>query len=621
MYLVHYFSIIVIVFIENIYILQKQKNEKTAMEIKRLFDFPYYQLEKNPREDALVTKVNGEWTKTSTSSYVLQANAFSRGLLKLGIKPQDKIALITTNNRTEWNIADIGIQQVGAISVPMYPTLSPADCVYILNNSEAKICIVSDAELFAKINQVKDQVESLIGIYTFDQVAGAANWKEISDLGQDDSTQHEVESLKNLIKPSDIVTLIYTSGTTGTPKGVVLTHENIVQNVLFSYKRIPQFPNHPRALSFLPINHVFERMLVYLYQYIGMGIYYAESIEALGENMKEVKPHVMTVVPRLVEKVYDKIYNTGSTAGGLKTKIFMWALSLVENYDPYKEKGFLYNLKHAIASKLVFSKWKEGVGGELVVMVSGSAPLSPRLNHLFWGAGIPILEGYGLTETSPVIAVNKMEKGMFGIGTIGKPLDNLEVKIAEDGEILVKGPSIFQGYYKDEEKTKETFTPDGFFKTGDIGVLENGLLKITDRKKEMFKTSGGKYIAPQVIENKFKESRFIEQIMVVGDGEKMPCAIIKPNMEVAKDFLNSKGIAVPNSTVELIKNAELIKEIEKEIDGLNQNFGHWEQIKKFELIPDEWTIEEGLLTPTLKLKRKAVLAKYQDLYNKLYNKN
>jgi len=620
-YLVHYFSIIVIVFIENIYILQKQKNEKTAMEIKRLFDFPYYQLEKNPREDALVTKVNGEWTKTSTSSYVLQANAFSRGLLKLGIKPQDKIALITTNNRTEWNIADIGIQQVGAISVPMYPTLSPADCVYILNNSEAKICIVSDAELFAKINQVKDQVESLIGIYTFDQVAGAANWKEISDLGQDDSTQHEVESLKNLIKPSDIVTLIYTSGTTGTPKGVVLTHENIVQNVLFSYKRIPQFPNHPRALSFLPINHVFERMLVYLYQYIGMGIYYAESIEALGENMKEVKPHVMTVVPRLVEKVYDKIYNTGSTAGGLKTKIFMWALSLVENYDPYKEKGFLYNLKHAIASKLVFSKWKEGVGGELVVMVSGSAPLSPRLNHLFWGAGIPILEGYGLTETSPVIAVNKMEKGMFGIGTIGKPLDNLEVKIAEDGEILVKGPSIFQGYYKDEEKTKETFTPDGFFKTGDIGVLENGLLKITDRKKEMFKTSGGKYIAPQVIENKFKESRFIEQIMVVGDGEKMPCAIIKPNMEVAKDFLNSKGIAVPNSTVELIKNAELIKEIEKEIDGLNQNFGHWEQIKKFELIPDEWTIEEGLLTPTLKLKRKAVLAKYQDLYNKLYNKN
>ena len=590
------------------------------MEIKRLFDFPYYQLEKNPREDALVSKVKGEWIKTSTSSYIAQANAFSRGLLKLGIKPQDKIAIVTSNNRTEWNIADIGMQQVGAISVPMYPTLSPEDFTYILNNSEAKFCIVSDEDLFNKISDVKDNVPSLVGVYSFNEVSGAPNWKEILDLGQDDSTQHEVESIKALIKPSDITTLIYTSGTTGTPKGVVLTHDNIVNNALMSSERVPHFPDNAKALSFLPINHVFERMLIYLYQYLGIGIYYAESIETLGDNMKEVNPQVMTVVPRLVEKVYDKIYNTGSTAGGLKTKIFMWALGLVENYDPYKEQGFFFNLKHSIASKLVFSKWREGVGGELVCMVSGSAPLAPRLNHLFWGAGIPILEGYGLTETSPVIAVNKMEKGMFGIGTVGAPLRGLDVKIAEDGEIVVKGRSIFSEYYKDEEKTKETFTEDGYFKTGDIGVLENGLLKITDRKKEMFKTSGGKYIAPQVIENKFKESRFIEQIMVVGDGEKMPCAIIKPNFDVAKDFLLSKGINVPSTNEEIAKVSELYKEIEKEVEGFNKGFGHWEQIKKFELVPDEWTIEEGLLTPTLKLKRKAVLAKYQDVYNRLYDK-
>ena len=355
------------------------------MEIKRLFDFPYYQLEKAPREDALVTKVNGEWIKTSTASYIGQANAFSRGLLKLGIKPQDKIAIVTSNNRTEWNVADIGMQQVGAISVPMYPTLSPEDFEYILNNSESKFCVVSDAELFKKISDVKDKVSSLVAIYTFDQVEGAANWKEILDLGSDDSTQHEVESLKNLIKPSDIVTLIYTSGTTGRPKGVVLTHDNIVSNTIRSAERVPVFPPLAKSLSFLPLNHVFERMLIYLYQYIGNGIYYAESIETLGENMKEVKPHVMTVVPRLVEKVYDKIYNTGSTAGGLKTKIFMWALSLVEGYDPYANHGSIFKLKHAIASKIVFSKWKEGVGGELCCMVSGSAPLAPRLNHLFWG--------------------------------------------------------------------------------------------------------------------------------------------------------------------------------------------------------------------------------------------
>lgn len=588
------------------------------MEIKRLFDFPYYQLEKNPREDALVSKVKGEWVKTSTSSYVSQANAFSRGLLKLGIKPQDKIAIVTTTNRTEWNIADIGIQQIGAISVPLYPTLSPEDFIYVLTNSEAKFCIVSDQELFQKINSIKNKVEGLVGIYCFEEIQGAPSWREILDLGQDDSTQHEVDSIKNIIKPSDIVTLIYTSGTTGRPKGVILSHENIVFNVLRSWERIPEFPANARALSFLPINHVFERMLIYLYQYIGMGIHYAESIDTLGENMKEVKPHVMTVVPRLIEKVYDKIYNTGASAGGLKTKIFMWALNLIQDYDPYKEKEFLFDFKYAIAKQLVFSKWKEGVGGELVVMVSGSAPLSSRLNHIFWGAGIPILEGYGLTETSPVISVNKMEKGMFGIGTVGAPLRGLDVKIAEDGEILVKGPSVTSGYYKDEEKTAETFTQDGYFKTGDIGIIENGLLKITDRKKEIFKTSGGKYIAPQVIENKFKESNFIEQIMIVGEGQKMPCAIIKPNFQALKDYLQSKSLQIPLTNEELIKDSIILDVMRKDIEIMNVGLGSWEQIKKFELTPDEWTIEEGLLTPTLKLKRKAVMEKYKDLYLKLY---
>lgn len=588
------------------------------MEIKRLFDFPYYQLEKNARADALVTKVNGSWVKTSTQDYVNKANALSRGLLKLGVKPQDKLAIVTANNRTEWNIADIGIQQVGAVSVPMYPTLSDDDFVYILNDSESKFCFVSNTDLYQKINRIKDRVPTLVGIYSFDEIEGAPNWNEILDLGADNATQYEVDSLKELIKSSDIVTLIYTSGTTGRPKGVILSHENIVTNALMSAERVPKFPEHTRALSFLPINHVFERMLIYLYQYENIGIYYAEGIDTLGENMKEVKPHVMTVVPRLVEKVYDKIYNTGASAGGLKTKIFMWALNLVENYEPYEDHSLLFKFQYALASKLVFSKWREGVGGELVCMISGSAALSQRLNHLFWGAGIPILEGYGLTETSPVIAVNKMEKGMFGIGTIGAPLRGLDVKIAEDGEIIVKGASVFKGYYKDEEKTREAFTVDGYFKTGDIGELKDGLLKITDRKKEIFKTSGGKYIAPQVIENMFKSSQFIEQIIVVGEGEKMPCAIIQPNFEVAKNYLIQNQIQVPLTNEELINHKLIIKEITNDIELMNKNLGNWEQIKKFELIPDEWTVESGLITPTLKLKRKMIMEKYKDVYIRLY---
>ncbi|WP_313385840.1 long-chain fatty acid--CoA ligase [Chishuiella sp.] len=590
------------------------------MEISRLFDFVQNQLEKNPRKDSLVSKVQGKWVKTSTQEYISKANAFSRGLLQLGIKPQDKIAIVTSTNRTEWNICDIGMQQVGAISVPLYPTLSEDSFEFILNNSEAKLIIVSDKNLYDTIFNIKHKVSSLTGIYSFDDIEGVPNYEEIINLGEDISLQYEVDSLKNLIKTTDVVTLIYTSGTTGKPKGVVLTHENIVSDVLMCKDRIPIFPENPIALSFLPINHVFERMLIYLYHYLNIGIWYAESIDKLGDNMKEVKPHIMTVVPRLVEKVYDKIYLTGSTAGGIKTKIFMWALSLVEDYEPYKNNGLLFSIKHSIAKKMVFSKWKEGVGGNLVCMISGSAPLATRLNHIFWGAGIPILEGYGLTETSPVISVNCMKKEGFGIGTVGAPLIGVDVKIAEDGEILVKGPNVTKGYYNDPEKTAEAFTADGYFMTGDIGVIEKGLLKITDRKKEMFKTSGGKYIAPQIIENIFKQSRFIEQIMVVGEGEKMPCVIIQPNFQVLKNYLEIKNISLPSSNSELIKIPQILDVIDREIIKMNKELGNWEKIKKFELTPEEWTIDDGLLTPTLKLKRKNVMTKYKYLYDKMYGK-
>ena len=447
------------------------------------------------------------------------------------------------------------------------------------------------------------------------------------DMGEDDSTQHEVEHLKSLVKTDHLVTIIYTSGTTGQPKGVMLTHENIVSNVKASQERVPKFSENPIALSFLPICHIFERMLTYLYQYGGIGIYFAESIESIGDNLKEVHPNVMSVVPRLVEKVYGKIYDKGASAGGIKTKLFMWALSLVEDYDPYKKYGFGFKLKHKIASAVVFKKWRAGVGGNLECMVSGSAALSSRLNKIFWGAGIPILEGYGLTETSPVISVNAMGSNSFEVGTVGKPISCVDVKLDTsfgddpmEGEICVKGSSVFIGYYNNPEKTKAEFDDEGYFRTGDIGKFtDKGLLKITDRKKEIFKTSGGKYIAPQIIENDFKQSRFIEQIMVVGEGQKMPCAIIQPSFEFLESYIKTKEIK-DCETRESIANNPVIKErIQKEIDKMNQDLGHWEQIKLFRLTSDEWTIDDGHLTPTLKLKRKVVMEKYKSLYNEMYS--
>ncbi|WP_234110678.1 MULTISPECIES: AMP-dependent synthetase/ligase [Chryseobacterium] len=588
------------------------------MTIKRIFDFAHNALEKYSREDMFVTKYHGEWEKTSTQEYINMGNQISRGLLKLGIKPGDKISLITTATRTEWAVMDLGISQIGAVSVPVYPSISPEDYDFIFNDAEVKYCFVSDRELLDKVMQIKPNVSSLQGVFTFDQIDGAANWREILDLGKDEETQGEVEDISKSIVSDDLATIIYTSGTTGKPKGVMLTHKNIVSNVLASDPRIPRVKGMDfkeiKVLSFLPICHIFERMLFYLYQYNGYSIHFAESIEKMGDNIKEVKPHLMSVVPRLIEKVYDKIYDKGTSAGGLKSKIFLWALGVNK---AKKEIGKPSGIKEIIADKLVFSKWREGLGGNIITLVSGSAALSARLNKMFQNAGIPILEGYGLTETSPVISVNSF--GKIKIGTVGHVLENLDVKIQEDGEITVKGPSVFVGYFNNEQMTREAFTEDGYFKTGDIGHIDDeGYLHITDRKKEMFKTSGGKYVAPQVIENLAKASKFIEQIMVVGEGEKMPCALIQPDFNFAKNWAERKGYQLGDQPEQVVKSPELIARIGKEIDYLNTKLGSWEQIKRFELTPDVWSIESGQLTPTLKLKRKAVKEKYIKLYNKMY---
>lgn len=586
--------------------------------ITRLFDFPYHQLEKYNLPDALVTKYGNEWVKTSTKEYIEKANAISRGLLRLGINKNEKIAVISSTNRTEWNICDIGVLQTGAQNVPIYPTISEDDYEYILNHSESKYCFVSDKEVYDKVMMIKKNVPNLIEVYSFDEIAGCKSWKEILELGNDVSNQSEVESRKDAITTNDLATIIYTSGTTGRPKGVMLSHSNLVSNVLDSSHRVPLREGDTRGLSFLPICHVFERMILYLYQYYGISIYFAESIEKMSDNLKEVKPHVMTAVPRLLEKVYDKIYAKGADLDGIKKKLFFWAIDLGLAYEPYGANGWWYEFQLKIARKLIFSKWQEGLGGQLELMVSGSAALQPRLTRVFAAAGIPIMEGYGLTETSPVITVNDQRNRGFKIGTVGKPISHVEVKIAEDGEILCKGPNVMMGYYKDEEKTKEAII-DGYFHTGDIGEIDaEGFLKITDRKKEMFKTSGGKYVAPQILENTFKQSRFIEQIMVIGEGQKMPAAFIQPNFEFIIDWAKRKKINIGTSNEEIIKNPEVIARIQEEVDHANEKFGNWEKIKRFELTPDVWSIDAGHLTPTMKLKRKVIKEIYNNLYIKIY---
>ncbi|MFV0571417.1 MAG: AMP-dependent synthetase/ligase [Xanthomarina gelatinilytica] len=586
-------------------------------QITRLFDFPYHQLKTYNLKKAFTSKSNGNWESISSKEYVNQANAISRGLLRIGVKPNDKIAVISTTNRTEWNVLDIGVLQVGAQNVPIYPTISKEDYEYILNHSEASYCFVSDSEILEKLNPVKNQTK-LKAIYTFDEVAGEKNWKEILELGKDDSNQKEVETRKSAVTTDDLATLIYTSGTTGRPKGVMLTHKNIVSNVLDSGKRVPFDYGHSKSLSFLPVCHVFERMILYLYQYCGVEIYFAESIEKMSDNLKEVQPHVMTAVPRLYEKVYDKIIAKGADLSGIKKALFFWAVELGLKYEPYGANGWWYETQLKLARKLIFSKWKEGLGGQLDLMVSGSAALQPRLTRIFAAAEMPIMEGYGLTETSPVISVNDQRDGGFRIGTVGRIINNVEVKIAEDGEILVKGPNVMKGYYKEPEKTAEVMTGD-YFHTGDIGEIDSdGFLKITDRKKEMFKTSGGKYVAPALLENQFKQSRFIEQIMVIGEGEKMPAALIQVNYEFIEEWAKRHHITF-KSKEDIASNQKLRERIQEEIDEANKKFGHWEQIKKFEITPNAWTIEDGHLTPTMKMKRKVIKEIYKDLFNKIYS--
>ena len=589
--------------------------------IKRLFDFPYYQLENYNLEKSLVSKKEGKWIATSTQEYIDKANAISRGLIQLGVQPNDKVAIISMTNRTEWNICDIGILQTGAQDVPIYPTISQEDYAYILNHSQSVYCFVSCEFVLEKINNIKDQVPSLKGVYSFDTIAGCNHWEKLLALGKDESYQDEVEKRKNNIKELDLATIIYTSGTTGKPKGVMLSHKNIVSNAINSTHRIPFELGKSKALSFLPVCHIYERMLLYMYQYCGVSIHFAESLETISDNLQEIKPQVMTAVPRLLEKIYDKIYAKGADLKGIKKKLFFWAIELGLNYKPYGENGWWYEFQLKIARKLIFSKWRAALGGELEVVASGSAALQTRLAKVFNAAGIPIMEGYGLTETSPVVSVNDMRNKHFRIGSVGKIIKDTEVKIAADGEILVKGPQVMMGYYKEEELTSKVIKND-FFHTGDIGEIDqDGFLKITDRKKEMFKTSGGKYVAPQVVENAMKESFFIEQIMVIGDGEKMPAAFIQLNFDFVKDWAKRKVFEIGTSAEEIIKNPRLLDRIQKEIDNHNKQFGNWEKVKKFELTPDIWSIESGHLTPTMKLKRKVIKEKYTKLYSRIYSHN
>ena len=590
------------------------------IEIKRLFDFPYFQLENAPLEKSLVTKRNGNWEALSSQEYIDKANAVSRGLLRLGIQPNDKIAMISSSNRSEWNVVDIGLLQIGAQNVPIYPTISEEDYEYVLNHSEAVYCFVSDKAILDKLNTVRANT-SLKGVYSFDEISGCPNWEEILESGKDESNQDEVEKLKEAVNENDLATLIYTSGTTGRPKGVMLSHKNIVSDVLLSSERVPFEFGEYVSLSFLPVCHIFERMILYLYQYYSVSVHFAESIDMLSENLKEVKPNVITAVPRVLEKVYDKIIAKGSTVGGIKQKLFFWAIELGLEYEPYGANGWWYEFQLSIARKLVFSKWKEGLGGNIELIVSGSAALQPRLARVFAAAGIPVMEGYGLTETSPVIAVNDQRNHGFKIGTVGRVLRDVEVKIAEDGEILTKGPNVTKSYYKDPEKTKEAINDEGYFHTGDIGELDkDGFLRITDRKKEMFKTSGGKYVAPQLIENQMKQSRFIDELMVIGEGEKMPAAFIQPNFEFLREWAKRKHVEVGTSNEDLIHNSEVINRIQEEVDFYNQKFGSWEKVKRFELTPDVWSVEGEHLTPTMKLKRRNIIKLYQKLYDNIYEK-
>jgi long-chain acyl-CoA synthetase len=586
------------------------------MQVTRLFDLLPNQLENFPKEDALACKANGEWIKYSTQQFKEYADNFSYGLLAAGLSKGDKIGIIA-NNRPEWNFVDMGALQAGIIDVPVYPTISETDLKYILNHAEVKMVFVSSAELYQKVISIAKEIESIKDVYTFNEVAGAKSWKEIIELGKSNPNPVKLEEIKASILPNDLATLIYTSGTTGVPKGVMLSHNNILKNCEATESLCP-FDKSWRALSFLPLNHVYERMLTYLYMYYGISIYYAESLETIGENLKEVKPMIFVTVPRLLEKVYDKIVSKGSELTGIKKALFFWALHLGLRYEPNGANGWWYELQLKMANKIIFSKWREALGNNISAIASGGAALQPRLARVFWAARIPVLEGYGLTETSPVIAVNNFQKDCVKFGTVGTVLSNVQVKIAVDGEILCKGPNVMLGYYKEPALTAEVLDADGWFHTGDIGVFENEkFLKITDRKKEIFKTSGGKYIAPQMIENKLKESTFIEQVMIIGENQKFAAALIVPAFIYITDWAAKKGIAL-SSNEEIAASKEVRDRIREEIDLVNKTLGSFESIKKFELLASEFSIEKGEMTPKLSLKRRVIMEHNKEAYKKIY---
>ena len=584
------------------------------MKPTRLFDFADYQLANHPQEECFLYKEDNQWIKISTQEYIDQAHKVSASLLALGIEKNDKIALITTNNNPNWHILDTGLLQIGVQNVPLYATLSEKDYAYVLNHSDAKYCFVSDQELYDKVKKVQDSTH-VKKVFSLQESEADFSWNAFLEMGTATDRSEEIAGLKKSVLPEDLATIIYTSGTTGTPKGVMLSHQNIVGNVFKTAQALDVSGDHKRILSYLPICHIFERAASYYYQYLGYQIHFAESIELLGDNIREVKPHFLAVVPRLLEKIFDKIVDKGSQLSGIKKALFFWAIALGEIYKPYGKNGFFYTFKLNIARKLIFSKWQEALGGNLEFMLSGSAPMQDRLIRVFLAAGIPVFEGYGMTESSPAITLNDLRNEGLKIGTVGKPLAGLTVKIASDGEILMKGSSVMMGYYKNEEMTQKTII-DGYLHTGDIGEIDaEGFLKITDRKKEMFKTSGGKYIAPAVLESELKQSRFIEQIMIIGESEKMPAALIQVNFEFAKDWATRKRL----DPATILTHERFINRIQKEIDFHNQKFGKWEQIKRFELTTDEWSIEAGHLTPTLKMKRKVIKEKYKYLYQKIYN--
>lgn len=594
------------------------------METKRLFDFLTLQIEKNPDAPFLASKVQGAegkvWKHYTFRETQNEVDRVSQLLINLGLKKDDKIAIISPN-RTEWNLVDLGSQQIGLINVPMYPTISEKDYEFIFNDAGVQYAFISDADILKRVMPLMGRVATLKGIYVFDKVGGVPN---LFDSLPDTVDTVEIQKRKAVITPEDLATIIYTSGTTGNPKGVMLTHNNIVSNIK-SVQEVTPFAERKRSLSFLPLCHSYERMVFFSYMAFGIHIHYAESLETIGENLKEVKPYCFTTVPRLLEKVYEKIMAKGNELTGFKRKLFFWSIDLGSRYELGVDQGFWYNLQLSIARKLVFSKWLEALGGEIQFIVTGAAAMQPRLIKLFSAAGVNVLEGYGLTETSPVLCANRMDEKERCIGAVGIPIPGVEVKLAEDGEIITRGPNIMKGYYNRPDLTAEVIDKDGWFHTGDIGIWVenhgNRFLKITDRKKELFKTAGGKYIAPQVIENKMKESPFIEQMMVVGgDDKKYISALIVPSFLALKDWARQQGIQA-DSNEQIVNNDKIKQLINNEVEKFNRDFGKWEQVKKFTLLTNEWTVDAGELTPTMKVKRKVIYERYAPHVEDMYKDN